>query len=303
MMFRTFASILCIGAALTCRPSASAAQSVLHVPPAARSFHIGAMNVSVLRDGSIAVPNDGSVFGLGAGPAKVSQVLRAAGKPTEETDLDIAVLLVRNGGRAALIDAGYGLKGKSVLKQSLALVHVSPLQITDILITHAHPDHVGGLVDATGRSAFPRATIHLSAKEWRFMQRQPETRAIARAVRAQVRTFDPGHEVLRGIRSIPLYGHTPGHVMYELVSGGERLLDVGDAVHSLVISLARPEWTVAWDWDKRLGERVRVRELTRLAASHERIFAGHFPFPGLGHVASNGHRFRFIPGVPAPRSR
>ena len=298
-MFRNPCFIAWLGLALASLPSAGSAQSVLRVAPATRSFHVGKMEVSVLRDGRIAVPNNGSVFGLGAGPAKVSEVLRAAGEASDQAFLDIDVLLVRSGPRLVLIDAGYGITGKSVLQQSLALAHVSPLDITDVLITHAHPDHVGGLVDADGRPAF--AIIHLSATEWRFMQQQPETRAIASAVRARVRTFEPGKAVLPGILAKPLYGHTPGHVMYELGSGGERLLDVGDAVHSSAISLARPAWPIAWDSDKHAGAKARTAELTSLAGSHERIFAGHFPFPGVGFVIAKDGAFKFIRSVPGRR--
>ena len=285
-----------LGAGLLCHPTAGTAQSVRTVP-AARSFQLGAMRVSVLHDGRLAIPNDGSVFATRAQTAEIGRLLSRAGQPKDRIALDIDVLLVRTKACVALIDAGYGTMGKSVLPESLRLAHVSPLEITDILITHAHPDHVGGLVDGAGKPAFPRATIHMSAREWRFMQHQADTRAIAAAVRSRVRTFKPGTWVVPGIRSRPLSGHTPGHVMYELVSRGERLLDIGDAAHSSVISLARPGWTVAWDSDQGLGASRRVYALGQLAESHERMFAGHFPFPGVGYVARKGNGFAFVPNV------
>jgi glyoxylase-like metal-dependent hydrolase (beta-lactamase superfamily II) len=278
-------------------PSPSSAQEALRTTPAARIFKVGAMQVSVLRDGRLAVPNDGSVFG--GHPGQVSDLLKRAGEPGDKIYLDIDVLLVRTGKRLVLIDTGYGPKGKSVLRQSLGQVQVSPSDITDILITHAHTDHVGGLVDAAGRPAFPRAVIHMSANEWRFMQHESDTRDIASAVRGQVRTFVPGSAVIPGIRSRPLYGHTPGHVIYELVSNGERLLDTGDTAHSSVISLARPEWPIAWDSDKPLGAKNRARELRSLASSHERIFAVHFPYPGVGYITARTRGFAFIPSIPA----
>jgi len=89
--------------------------------------------------------------------------------------------------------------------------------------------------------------------------------------------------------------------MYELASGRDRLLDIGDAAHSSAVSLARPEWTMAWDSDEKLGAAQRAGELGRLAASHEQMFAVHFPFPGIGYVVRKGAGFAFVPKVPATR--
>jgi glyoxylase-like metal-dependent hydrolase (beta-lactamase superfamily II) len=274
------------------------AQGPVETAPASRSFNVGAMQVTVLRAGRLAIPNDGSVFATNARPAEVAKLLRAAGQPAQTINLDIDVLLVRTGGRTVLIDTGYGAKNKSVLERSLRSVGVSPRDVTDILITHSHPDHVGGLVDAKGRPAFPNALVHMSANEWRAMQESPDARGIAEAIRPRVRTFVPGGLVVPGIRSKALYGHTPGHVMYELASRGERLLDIGDAAHSSVISLERPEWTIAWDSDKLRGVAQRRSQLRLLSASKERIFAVHFPFPGVGTIVRRGSGFAFDPGVP-----
>lgn len=292
--------VAALGLGLIWNPSAGLAQS-LATAPAVEAFSIGAIQVSVLHAGRLAVPNDGSVFGTNASPEQVAEVLSGAGQPGDRIHLDIDVLLVRTDGHLTLIDAGYGAKGKSVLGQSLDLLHVSPLDITDVLLTHAHPDHAGGLVDEAGEPAFPRATIRMSENEWRFMQDQPATRDIAATVRAQVQAFTPGKWVLPGIRSKALYGHTPGHVLYELVSGDDRLLDIGDTAHSSVISLAKPAWMMGWDWNKSLGATERTAELEHLAASHELMFAVHFPFPGVGYITRKGNGFTFVPKVPIAR--
>lgn len=275
------------------------AQGLVATGPGAKSVKLGAIAISVLRDGGLAIPNDGSVFGLNANPAAVAKTLREAGAPTDKIRLDIDTLLIRMGRRLVLVDAGYGPAGHGVVRESLALVGVSPDDITDILITHAHPDHVGGLVDAQGRSAFPKAAIRMSAKEWAFMKSEADARAIVAAVGAQVRTFEPGRPVLPGILPLALPGHTPGQVGYEITSQGHKLVDIGDTVHSSIVSLAKPDWTIAWDSDKQEGVRTRRQELRRLAATHELMFAPHFPFPGVGRIEQAGEGFRFKPELPA----
>jgi len=285
-----------LGLSFTSVPALAAGP--IQTAPAVKTFNVGSIVVRVLKAGRLAIPNDGSVFGLNARPVDVAEVLRAAGQQTDTIYLDIDVLLVRSNKRLVLIDTGYGPKNDSVLMQSLSLASISPAEITDILITHTHPDHVGGLVDGSGRSAFPNAIIHMSANEWRFMKSEADARDIAVAVRGQVRTFDPGEEVVPGIQAKAAYGHTPGHVMYEIASGEEQLLDMGDVAHSSIVSLGRPDWGIAWDQARDEGTAERGKELDRLAQTHERVFAVHFPFPGVGFIARGKPGFSFAPSVP-----
>src|SRR6185369_5237311 len=101
--------------------------------------------------------------------------------------------------------------------------------------------------------------------------------------------------VLPGITPIALYGHTPGHVGYEIVSRGARLEDIGDTAHSTIVNLAHPEWTGGMDLDQAAGAATRRRELQRLAASHALVFSPHFPFPGVGHIVRAGDGFAWRP--------
>jgi len=265
------------------------------VTPEAYAFHIGAYQAWSLRDLVNVVPNDNSVIGQGRTPEAVAAVLKAAGQPTDHITMAIDALLVKAGDHLVLIDTGMGPKAHGVLMESLAKAGVTPDQITDVLITHNHPDHIGGLLTADGASAFPKAVIRMTDTEWATVTANPQQAAFVVAVGTQVQPFKGGSEVLPGITSVVLKGHTPGHTGYEIVSGDARLLDIGDMAHSSVVSLAKPEWAMGYDSDKPAGEATRREELTVLAKSGEPIFAPHFPFPGTGTIQVEGDGFILVP--------
>lgn len=130
------------------------------------------------------------------------------------------------------------------------------------------------------------------------MQSQAGAKSLVSAISSQVRTFEAGKQVLPGITPIAIDGHTPGHMGYEVVSKGHRLLDIGDTAHSSIVSLAKPDWTMGFDSDAAVGAASRRATLTRLSKTHELIFAPHFPFPGVGRIEAKGDGFIWRPDVP-----
>ena len=286
----TMAALLCLSGAAMAKP--------VPVAPAATRFPLGAFTLVPLRDMLNVVPNDGSVFGKDQTPTAVAAVLTAAGAPTQDVTLGVDALLVEEPGRTVLIDTGLGPKVGGVLMQSLAQAGVAPATVTDVLITHTHGDHVGGLVTADGALAFPNATIRMSAPEWAFMQKNPMQAALVAAIAPKVQTFAPGSAVVPGITAVVLPGHTPGHSGYRITSRGAVLTDIGDTAHSAIVSLARPGWIIGYDTDAAQGRETREAELKSIAASHQRIFAPHFPYPGIGTIVAEGKGYAFIP---APR--
>lgn len=265
--------------------------------PAATPFSIGKVKFVALRDMSNVVPNDGSVFGVGVPTDQVAAVLKAHGAATDQIPLSVDALLAVLPGHVVLLDTGLGPKVGGVLPLSLAEAHVAPASVTDILITHSHGDHIGGLLTKEGGLAFPNATIRMSAPEWAFLQARG-SKAVVDAIRPKVQPFEPGAEVLPGIRSVPLPGHTPGHSGYLIGTGKDALLDIGDTAHSSVISLARPDWAIEYDTDASEGRATRKAELAKLAAGHQRIFAPHFPYPGVGYVVKAGDGYAWRADVP-----
>jgi glyoxylase-like metal-dependent hydrolase (beta-lactamase superfamily II) len=267
------------------------------VAPAARSFNLGTLHLTVLHDAQIIVPNDGKTFGIGVAPRKVSAVLRHAGVPTDRIPLSVNVLMLHVGSHLVLIDTGLSPRNHGDVLGALRSAGETPDAVTDVLITHPHLDHVGGLIDADGRPAFPRATVHIASAAWAWMQKNaaPE---VVEAVEGKVQAFDPGARILPGITSVSLPGHTPGHVGYLIVSGHDRLLDIGDIAHSSIVSLARPQWAIQFDNDEALGSETRVKTLMMLSKSGEWVYSPHFPFPGVGHIVAQGQGFAWKPGLP-----
>lgn len=295
---RTLSAALLVSIALSFSSARAQGPGPAPAPPAAERFQLGRLQLIALHDAAFIAPNDGKVLGADVGPAAVARVLARAGAPTGTIALSVNALLVRLPGHLVLIDTGLGPKAHGGLIASLAVANVAPAEVTDVLITHSHGDHIGGVVTAAGGLAFPNATIRMASKEWTWLRSQAEGKAVADAIATRVRTFEPGTQVLPGITAIAITGHTPGHVGYEITSGRSRLLDIGDTAHSSIVSLAQPGWTMGFDNDKAQGRRSREAMLARLARTHELVFSPHFPFPGVGHVAQAGAGYRWLPGVP-----
>ena len=262
-------------------------------------FSIGALSATALRDGEMAFPATDREMSPWGDTAGAAAVLTAAGETDGQVHLSIQPLLVRDGERVVLIDTGaggqMGTEGKLIA--SLRAAGVEPGQVTDVLISHAHGDHVGGLVGTDGRLAFPNAVIRMSAPEWTFAKAgaaEAGAGPLLAAITPKVETFAPGAQVTPSIKAVALAGHTPGHSGYEIVSGDDRLLYIGDAMHSSLISVQRPELVNGWDADAEAGVRTRQGLLSRGASEDLRIYGVHFPFPGFGRFQRRDDGFVWI---------
>lgn len=261
------------------------------------AFRIGQLDAVALKDGELDVPNDNKTLGLGHTPEEVAAVLTAANLPVDPIHLFVDPLLIHDGERQVLIDTGAGgaMGTANKLTQSLASAGVEPGQITDILISHGHGDHVGGLVDGAGVLRFPAATIHISADEWTALRADTAMADLVRTITPKVKTFTPGEIVAPNITAVDIPGHTPGHSGFEIASGEDRLLYIGDAMHHSVISVQRPEWRIAFDGDSDTAIASRQALLQRAASQNLRLYGYHFPFPGVGHVKREGDGFVWVP--------
>jgi glyoxylase-like metal-dependent hydrolase (beta-lactamase superfamily II) len=292
---RLLRSMILAASILTVAAGVAATTGPIATEPAATKFNIGKLTAYALHDADFAAANDGSVFAVDGTTEDVAKVLKAAGAPSDVIALSVNALLVKVKGRVVLIDTGLGPKAHGVLMQSLKEAGMSAGDVTDVLITHVHGDHIGGLATADGTPAFPKAKVRMSNAEWVFMQSQSDLAPLVKTISAQVQTFEPGTLVAPGITAVAIKGHTPGHMGYEIVSGDDRILDIGDSAHSSIVSLVRPDWAMGFDSDRAVAKKSREALLSDLSKSHERIFSPHFPYPGVGTVESEGNHFRWQP--------
>jgi glyoxylase-like metal-dependent hydrolase (beta-lactamase superfamily II) len=279
-------------------PAVEAAPTPTPVSQTVRAFGVGELQAFALSDGGLDLPNDNKVFGVGQTPEDVAAVLSAAGQPTDSLHLDIHPLLVKTGDKVLLFDTGAGANfgpGAGKLAASLAEAGVDANGITDVFISHSHGDHVGGLVNGEGALAFPNATIHLSNAEWKHLSAAESNAALAKATKPKVKTFAPNAELVPGVvRAVEVKGHTPGHSAYRIMSGQESLLYVGDSMHHFVVSVQKPEWIISFDGDGKTGAASRATLIADSAAAGQRIYAVHFPFPGLGKFEKKGEGFVWV---------
>lgn len=283
-----------------------------HEPvPSRYATRIGDIDVMVISDGAMAIP--AGILGTNVDPAVRDSALRDKLLP-DPVDWGLNVVVVSSGGRTILIDAGVGSEMSSATRAGrLALrlegAGIDPAAITDVVATHIHMDHIGGLLDERLRGRMrPDLRIHVSGTDVDFFESpdfshntfggiQDIIRSSARKFldmyRSELRPFAREHEVAPGVVVSLTGGHTPGHSVVRVSSGGSRLTFAGDALVPLGVEY--PEWENAFDHEPGDAVGVRVGLLREAAETGELFLASHLSFPVLGRVAAAGKSFRYVP--------
>lgn len=236
------------------------------------------------------------------------------GRPSigkEQYTPDCNVVLWKTSDRVILFDTGAGSQfpvGGGELAASLEQAGIDPYDVTDIVFTHAHPDHLWGVLDDFDDLAFPDAQYHIGQQEWDYwldsktMGRTSDARKsfVVGAqnrlplLSEQINLFNAGEEILPGIEAVATHGHTPGHMSFMLHSGSDSLMVVGDAIANAVLSFDHPSWPSGSDQDQALGVSTRLALLDRLSLDKSVLVGYHLPAPGIGHVERDGKAFRFV---------
>jgi glyoxylase-like metal-dependent hydrolase (beta-lactamase superfamily II) len=264
----------------------------------AKSFTLGDFTVTTLLDGSL--PRDGAqeIFGGGASDEDFAKVSADNFISPDVAQFFFTPTLVNTGSELVLFDTGLGQGG---IQAALADAGVTPDQISVVVITHMHPDHIGGMT-TNDAPTFPNARYVTASPEYDFWAAQEAGNRVGDLVAAKVTplaekmTFiEDGGEVASGITAVAAYGHTPGHTVYHLESNGQRLVLTADLANHYVWSFAHPEWEVRFDMDKAAATASRRNVLGMLAADKVPMIGYHMPFPAAGYVETRGDGFRFVP--------
>ncbi|CCB66456.1 MBL fold metallo-hydrolase [Hyphomicrobium sp. MC1] len=282
--------------------------------PSRYAVRVGDIDVLVISDGVLPLPT--TMLGPNVGQADRAAWLKDMFLPPDAFDWALNAVVVRSGDQTILIDAGLGsdpdlhLPRAGQLVKRLDAAGIDLSAVTDVVLTHMHMDHVGGLiVDGIKDRLRPDLRIHVAAAEVKFWESpdfsqtamptgfpdalRSAAKQFVKEYSGQLRLFDEEQEVAPGVVVQRTGGHTPGHSVVRLTSGGERLMFAGDAVFA--VGFEHPDWHNGFEHDPKEAARVRIRLLRELAETGEILVATHLPFPSVGRVAVDGDAFRWVP--------
>lgn len=277
---------------------------------AATEVSLGDATVTTLSDGHLALPESFLVGDLD--PEKVHEVVAASGVAAGGLEPPCNLTLLRRDDALVLFDAGSGtgfMPTAGKLPEALDAAGVSAEEITHVIFTHGHPDHLWGVLDDFDEPFFPAAQHLMGGRELAFWsdpataetigaERQSFAAGAARRLEVmgdRIQAFDDGETLLPGLRAVMTPGHTPGHMSFEVAGAEGAVMVVGDAIGNGHMALSRPAWHAAADQDPELGAATRQALLARLAEDAMPMVGFHLPGGGLGRIARQGEAYAFTP--------
>ncbi|RXT52836.1 MBL fold metallo-hydrolase [Bosea sp. Tri-44] len=307
--FLSGAAALAAGATLPSGVLAKAPLANSQVPYYYR-FMLGQAEITVVSDGPLPLGDPGSSF-LGLPKEQVYGLLETNFLPKDNVVLEQNIPIVNFGDRLVMFDTGMGFSkafGPTTgrLLKSMQEAGIDPASVDAIVCSHAHIDHTGGICSAEGKPNFPNAQIYISQVDhdyWLddarlgspFKAFGEHARANLRPVRDRIVFFKDGQEFLPGITAISAPGHSPGHTIFNVSSGGKSFTFLGDLTHHPILLTENPRVEFAYDWDPKQSVQSRVRLLTMLAEQKIPVMSYHFAWPGFGNLAKAGDGFRYYP--------
>lgn len=275
-------------------------------------YAFGDMEITVIADSEAFIDGPYPIIGKNAEEAEVRRLMSANFLPETTYQPGFSPTIVNTGTEVVLFDTGNGSNGfiarpnAGWLAQELGPAGYKPDDITVVVLSHGHPDHVGGLIE-NGQPLFPNARYVIGSVEYDYWSPEGkhtgELETLAKVFRDNTKTIankfsmiKPGDDVVPGIRAIEAFGHTPGHLAYMIESGTDRILFWGDCAHHHVASLARPDWHCVFDIDKEQAAITRKRIYDMAATERIPVIGYHMPFPSIGYVERLDARgYRWIP--------
>lgn len=286
------------------------------LPPAWHRFKWGEFEATVISDGSLPLGKPQDSF-VGPGASQITAMLSNEFLDPNAATLEQNVLILNTGRQLLLFDTGMGESMGAASKMfgpttgrllaNMRAAGIQPEQIDMVVATHAHCDHVWGLVDEAGRRVFPNAQVAINEADVKFWTDDGNKKGPAfmvpfidgakknlSAYRDRMVMVRDGQEVVPGVVALFTPGHTVGHTCYAITSQGRTMVNTGDLAHHQVLLLRHPMMEFSFDSDPKQSAQSRSRMLDRLATDRHAVLSYHFPWPGLGHVRKEGEGYGWV---------
>jgi glyoxylase-like metal-dependent hydrolase (beta-lactamase superfamily II) len=271
-------------------------------------FDLGNAEVTVVSDGPLPLGPPKGTF-VGVPDEEVKKMLADNFLPTDNVVLEQNSPIVNTGDKLILFDTGLGtlkLFGPTTGRQqkSMKEAGIKPEDIDAVVFSHAHPDHIGGVVDESGKVLFPNAQYYIAQSDLDFWTDEGKTggpmkdfvlhaRKNLMPVRDRIVIFKDGQEFLPGVQAIAAPGHTVGHTIFMITSNGKSLAFLGDLSHHPVLLLEKPRMQFSYDTDPKQAAETRVKLLDMIATNKIPVMAYHYAWPGIGHIAKTAEGFHY----------
>ena len=290
--------------AASCLPLSLSIPSLVH-----SEINLGRTKITTVSDGSITLPA-GLTFDT-MPKNELDLIINEFSLSKDQLVRECNVTLVETEDRKILFDVGAGLyflDGMGVILDSLDEQGLAPEDITDVIFTHAHPDHIWGVLDDFDDLLFPEAMYHIGRVEWDYWW-NPETvnevdesrvqtavgaKTRFEALQDQIEFFDDGDEPIPGVLALMTPGHTPGHMSFEIANGSQSALVVGDAINDHHVAFKRPNWLSGLDQDPEMAALTRQKLLNRSSSEDILLIGFHLPEGGIGRVVQSGKEYSFV---------
>jgi glyoxylase-like metal-dependent hydrolase (beta-lactamase superfamily II) len=277
--------------------------------PAFYRFKVGTIEATIVSDGPMPTGAPEKTF-LGPTPQELGKMMTDLFLPPDSVVLDQNALVINTGDKLALFETGMSsvkrTKDMGRLTQNLKAAGIDPKDIDYLIPSHAHIDHIGGILAEDGSLNYPNAQIYLSQADLEYWTDESARKGTPgegsmRAARKnlipnrdRILFYHDGKEVIPGVQAIHTPGHTVGHTCFVINSGGNSLYFAGDLVHHNII-VEKPRMEDFFDTDRPLGIQTRLKSMDMLAAQRMLSVVYHLPWPGLGHFVKRGDGFHFEP--------
>ncbi|SKA31802.1 MBL fold metallo-hydrolase [Consotaella salsifontis] len=277
--------------------------------PAWSRVKLGDALITTVLDGTRAGDGPYPTFGADQSQEAVAALMRENHLPENRFVNMFNPVLIEMGGELILVDTGMGAgargNGMGFLTERMKEAGYKPDDVSLVILTHFHGDHIGGLME-DGKPAFANARYVAGAKEYEWWT-SDEARSGDRAKNAEMveknvvpfkdkmTMVKEGDQVIEGITAHEAFGHTPGHMIFAVQSGGKKLWLTGDTANHFVASLQRPDWSVSFDQDKAMAKETRRRVFDMIAEERSPFIGYHMPFPALGYVMKMGEGYHYMP--------